>query len=228
MKCTVLLIAGLLFTTLMFNCNPFGPNNKAVTMTDADGNVYSTVRIGTQIWTVENLKTTKYTDGTSIPQVRADIAWRDLRAPGFCWYYNDSVANKKAHGALYNWYAIETGKLIPDGWHVPTDSEWNVLSTYLGGDSVAGQKLKDTSYSHWFYQSDKIPSQTGFAAFTDGYRSTYGDFADIAFDSHWWSSSKVDTTIVYIRDLSLFSTKFPRGIAYKYNGFSIRLIKDNR
>ena len=105
---------------------------------DIDGNVYHTVTIGTQVWMVENLKTTKYNDGTAIPLVTDNTAWGALTTPGYCWYNNDSATYKNTYGALYNWYAVNTGKLAPTGWHVPTDSEWTVLTTYLGGQSVAG------------------------------------------------------------------------------------------
>ena len=103
---------------------------------DIDGNVYHTVTIGTQVWMVENLKTTRYNDGTAIPLVTDGTAWAALTTPGYCWYNNDSATYKNTYGALYNWYAVNTGKLAPTGWHVPTDSEWTVLTTYLGGESL--------------------------------------------------------------------------------------------
>ena len=99
--------------------------------TDADGNVYHTVTIGTQTWTVENLKTSKYNDGTKIPLVTDGTTWGNLTTPGYCWHNNDAATNKATYGALYNWYAVNTGKLAPSGWHVPTDAEWTTLENYL-------------------------------------------------------------------------------------------------
>lgn len=99
-------------------------------VTDIDGNIYNTVIIGTQTWMVENLKTTKYNDGTSIPIVTDDIAWATLTTSGYCFFNND-VANKSKYGALYNWFTVNTGKLAPTGWHVPTDAEWTILENYL-------------------------------------------------------------------------------------------------
>ena len=116
----------------------------ATTVSDADGYVYHTVTIGAQVWMVENLKTTKYNDGTAIPLVTDSTAWAILTIPGYCWYNNDAVTYKATYGALYNWYAVNTGKLAPKGWHVPADAEWTKLITFLGGEDVAGGKMKST------------------------------------------------------------------------------------
>jgi uncharacterized protein (TIGR02145 family) len=105
------------------------PNDK---ITDKDGNVYTSVTIGTQTWMVENLKTTKYNDGTAIPNVTDFSAWRNLITPAYSWPYNDASTYKAAYGGIYNWYAVNTGKLCPTGWHVPANNEWNTLQTYLG------------------------------------------------------------------------------------------------
>src|SRR5450759_4787246 len=125
---------------------------QAQTVKDIDGNVYKTVTIGKQVWMVENLKTTKYNDGITIPLVIDNTAWTDLITPKYSWFNND-IANKEVYGALYNWYTVNTNKLCPKGWHIPTDEEWTTLTTYLGGEGVAGGKLKETgttpvSYTH--------------------------------------------------------------------------------
>ena len=101
-------------------------------VTDIDGNNYKTIQIGTQTWIDGNLKTTRYNDGTVIPNVTDIYAWEALTTPGFCWYDNNEDTNKATYGALYNWFAVNTGKLCPVGWHVPTDAEWTTLTTYLG------------------------------------------------------------------------------------------------
>lgn len=100
---------------------------------DVDGNVYKTVTIATQRWMAENLKTTKLNDGTSIPNVTDGKAWKNLTTPGYCWYDNDPKYYGNTYGALYNFYAVETNKLCPTGWHVPTDAEWDILIDHLGG-----------------------------------------------------------------------------------------------
>jgi uncharacterized protein (TIGR02145 family) len=116
------------------------------TVMDIDGNIYKTVKIGDQVWMAENLKTTRLNDGQSILYEPNSSDWASLRTPGYCWPNNDP-SNKDDYGALYNWYAVNTGKLAPTGWHVPTDDEWRVLSDYLGGSSVAGGRLKDIDFT---------------------------------------------------------------------------------
>jgi hypothetical protein len=108
-------------------------------VTDIDGNIYSTVTIGTQTWMKQDLKTTRYNDGAAIPLVTDNTAWAALTTPGYCLYNNTNNADSiRTFGALYNWYAVNTGKLAPTGWHVATDAEWTTLTTYLGGTTVAG------------------------------------------------------------------------------------------
>ena len=114
------------------------------TVTDIDGNVYHTVTIGTQVWMKENLKTSRYNDGTPIPIETDGPTWGRATAGRRCWYENDSARYNSAYGELYNWYAVNAGKLAPEGWHVPTSAEWQTLLTYLGGAGVAGGKMKAT------------------------------------------------------------------------------------
>ncbi len=113
-------------------------------ISDGDGNIYETVTIGTQVWLTENLKATKYNDGTSIQFVTDNTLWATLSTPAYCWYNNDGGNYKDIYGGLYNWWAVNTGKLCPTGWHVPSDGEWTTLTSTLGGENVAGAKLKET------------------------------------------------------------------------------------
>ena len=117
----------------------FNPDLTYDSIYDSEGNKYRTVQIGTQTWMAENLRSTKLNDGTDIPFVPDVTLWSSLTTPGYCWFNNDSVG----YGALYNWYTANTGKLCPEGWHVPGDEEWTILTDYLGGKSVAGGKLKE-------------------------------------------------------------------------------------
>ena len=178
------------------------------TVVDVDGNVYSTVTIGTQIWMVENLKTTKYNDGTSIPLVSDDTAWFNLSTPGFCWYNNDA-ANKNIYGALYNWYTVNTNKLAPTGWHVPTDAEWAMLENYLIANgynydgtttgnkiakSLAATTLWNTYTTVGTIGYDLTKNNTsGFAGLPSGYRSYIGPFNYIGSNGYWWSSTETNT-----------------------------------
>ena len=139
------------------------------TVTDVDGNVYNTVTIGTQCWLQENLKTTKYKDGTSIPLVTDNSAWGSLSTPGYCWYNNDDTY-KNTYGALYNYYTVLTNNLCPSGWHVATEREWSTLVTYLGGASIAGGKLKESGTTHWVTPNTGANNETGFIALPGGRR----------------------------------------------------------
>ena len=194
-------------------------------VTDIDGNVYHTVRIGTQIWTVENLKTTRYNDGTMIPLVTDNAIWGALTTPGYC-YYNDSVSYANPYGALYNWYTVNTGKLAPAGWHVPTDSEWTVLSTYLGGDNVSGGKLKEAGTAHWNSPNTGATNETGFSALPGGYRELSGGFLGIDYNGYWWSATEAGAAGAWSRTLYCGYGNLGRGGNGKSYGFSVRLVRD--
>ena len=116
---------------------------------DIEGNVYSVIQIGTQIWKAENLKTTKYNDNSDIPNVTDNNTWIALSTPGFCWYNNDASTYKNTYGALYNWYAVNTDKLCPSGWHVPSDDEFTTFTNFLGDINYAGGKIKEAVTVHW-------------------------------------------------------------------------------
>lgn len=107
-----------------------------------DGEKYRIVKIGSQVWMAENLRATKYNDNNDIPLVMDAYTWAKLATPGYCWYNNDEAKYKSSYGAIYNWYAVNTGKLCPKNWHIPNDNEWTVLTDYLGGINVAGSKLR--------------------------------------------------------------------------------------
>jgi uncharacterized protein (TIGR02145 family) len=127
MKYRKIKVSAILFMTLSLTVL------QAQNVTDIEGNDYTTVTIGTQTWMGENLKTTKLTDGESIPKITDNAAWPNLATPAYCWYNNDETAHKKIYGALYNWYTVNTGKLCPTGWHIPSDDEWKTMIAFLGG-----------------------------------------------------------------------------------------------
>ena len=202
-------------------------------MTDHDGNAYTSVTIGTQVWMVENLKTTKYNDGSAIPLVTDEAAWAEFSTPGYCWYGNDAATYKATYGALYNWYVVDSasngGKNVcPSGWHVPSDAEWTTLTTYLGGDSVAGGKLKETGNAHWTYPNTGATNEAGFTALPGGRRNDDGSFDFIKGYGYWWSSTEYSPMYAYVRDLIYNSSFVPNfGDFKKYHGLSIRCLRDN-
>lgn len=162
---------------------------------DADGNVYSTVVIGNQEWFAVNLKTTKYNNGTPIPNVTSNSDWGNLTTGAYAWYENNEATYKNAYGALYNWYAVNTGNLCPTGWRVPTDAEWTTLANYVGGESVAGGKLKSTrtapdAHPRWESPNTGATDEYGFSALPGGYRSGSGGFSSIGGNGNWWSSTE--------------------------------------
>jgi uncharacterized protein (TIGR02145 family) len=194
------------------------------TLSDVDGNVYHTVQIGSQCWMLENLKTTKYKNGTNIPLVTDDNAWGDLATPGYCWYDNDAASYKNPYGALYNWYVVNTGNLCPTGWHVATDAEWTTLTGYLGGESVAGGKLKSTT--HWSSPNTGATNESGFTALPGGSRSRNGTFASVGSRGLWWSSTEDVTGTAWRRVLDSDVSDIYRELNDERSGFSIRCVKD--
>ena len=198
------------------------------TITDIDGNVYHTVTIGTQLWMVENLKTTRYNDGIAIPLVTDSAAWYSLTTPGYCWYNND-IANKTVYGALYNWYAVNTGKLAPTGWHVATDTEWFALTTYLGGASVAGGKLKEAGFAHWYHPNTGATNETGFLALPGGYRGNdngYCRFYFIGIYGSWWASPERYSGLSWTCNVYYDNTVAELGNYFSSDGLSVRCLRN--
>jgi uncharacterized protein (TIGR02145 family) len=210
-------------TTAVFNSNvTYG------TITDQDGNIYKTVTIGTQIWMAENLRTTKYNDGIAIPLVTDGTTWRNLSTGGYCNYDNitniDTVAT---YGRLYNWYAVNTNKLAPIGWHVPTDTEWEILTYYLNGELVAGGKLKETGIVHWISPNAGATNETGFTALSGGYRlAINGMFDSIGESNHWWSVTEGSDSTAWYRGVYYLGNDVYRYAHYKQSGFSVRCLRD--
>jgi uncharacterized protein (TIGR02145 family) len=193
---------------------------------DGDGNNYSVVRINTQIWMVQNLKTTKYSDGTPIPLV-TDSKWADRITPAYCWYNNDSVAYATPYGALYNWYAVSSGnKLAPKGWHIPSAGELTILTDYYGGDMVAGDKLKESGITHWKSPNIGATNESGFTALPGGIRRNDGPFFDLTKYGIWWSATYYlqfeawQWTMGYDMDNAHLVSSSTS------NGLSVRCIKD--
>jgi uncharacterized protein (TIGR02145 family) len=206
---------------------------RAQTLKDIDGNIYKTVKIGSQVWMAENLKTMKYNDGTAIPLVTDDKAWKALTTPVYCWYKNDATANKNKYGALYNWYTVSTNKLCPRGWHVPTDAEWRTLITYLGGESVAGGKLKEKGTVHWESPNTGATNESGFTALPSGERKHDGTFDDsgsnvVSFRSNgcWWSSTEQYAFNAYYQRLYNSLISVYSSLSVKQSGYSVRCLQD--
>ena len=194
---------------------------------DADGNIYQMVTIGTQTWMTENLRTTKYNDGADIPLVTIYAEWEAMTTPGYCWYENNEATYKANYGALYNWYTVNTGKLCPTGWHVPTDEEWTTLANYLGGLSVAGGRLKETGTAHWLSPNTGATNEFGFTALPGGGRADHGKFLYIGVAGYWWSSSEVNVDLAPASQMVLFDPAIGINELPKWLGFSVRCLRNN-
>jgi uncharacterized protein (TIGR02145 family) len=202
-------------------------------ITDKDDNTYTAVTIGTQVWIIENLKTTKYNDGTTIPNITDNEVWANLTTPGYCWYDNDASTFKAIYGALYNWYAVNTGKLCPLGWHIPTRDDYTTLMLFLDTDGTwdnndAGGKLKETGTIHWLSPNIGATNESGFTALPGGGRQGYaGLFVYIGLEGIWWSSTESTSTnawsnfMYYETDGSYMTSTVDKG-----NAFSVRCIKN--
>jgi uncharacterized protein (TIGR02145 family) len=192
---------------------------------DLDGNTYKTIKIGNQIWMAENLKTTKFNDGAAIPLVIDNAAWLGLNTPAYCWYDNDSIY-KNLYGALYNGYSVNTGKLCPTGWHVSSDTEWSALITYLGGDNIAGGKLKEKGTSHWSSTNPGATNESGFTALPGGSRYSNGFYFTVKNLGYWWTSIEGKTLNGWYRSIYNRNSVVSRNYYDLTNGFSVRCVKD--
>jgi uncharacterized protein (TIGR02145 family) len=219
------------------------------TISDIDGNIYNTVLIGAQCWTKENLRVRRYNNGTAIPfdatggAGGSSSTWQNLRIGAHTIYAHDSLAypsNRTNYGYLYNWYAAkgiytertilstDTLNLCPSGWHVPYDSEWTTLINELGGESVAGGKMKSVRTFYWNSPNEGATNESGFSALPGGFRITDGSFNNLRNSAAFWSfsESRADYYSAWLRRLDYNSDDVFRISYEKEHGASIRCLKD--
>ena len=214
------------------------------TVTDADGNVYQAVRIGNQVWTVENLRTTQYNDNTPIFHAIDSATWANDTTGAYCYYNNTTDADSiEKFGALYNWHAVNTGKLAPAGWHVPDSLEWDTLQNYLIANgynwdsTTTGNKIAKSLSAKADWPLSTIAgaignnlaknNSSGFTALPGGFRLNNGNFNDLGSYSHWWSASEYDASQAYRRFLWYYDrVDLGRWTNIKSCGFSVRLVRD--
>jgi len=198
----------------------------AGTVQDQSGNFYNTVAIGTQVWFKENLRTKKYRNGNNII-VKTNIADTSTLVGQMYYYQNDSLINYPVYGALYNWKATqESDGLCPTGWHVPTDAEWTILTTYLGGESVAGGKIKSTGTTYWNSPNTGATNESGFSALPGGYRDNDGSFNSIRSNAYFWSATELLNFTAWYRLLYDNIGSVGRGDTFKLVGASVRCLKN--
>jgi uncharacterized protein (TIGR02145 family) len=195
-------------------------------ISDIDGNTYATIKIGTQEWMAENLRTTKYRDGTPIANVTDPNQWYNLTTGAWAHYNNDN-SYEIPYGKLYNWYAVvDQRNLCPSGWHVPSDAEWDILIGYLGGENVAGGKMKSIGTQYWLGPNTDATNERGFSGLPGG-----GDGGIEGKSGGWWSTtvftnSQYNINAIWTRSLNYNDAKIGKYFYDRKNKFSIRCIKD--
>ena len=208
--------------------NPVGvfQNN----ITDIDGNLYKTVQIGSQIWMAENLKTKKYNDGTTIPNVKDNTKWSNLTTGAWLYYNNNEVNNAK-YGKLYNWYAVSKTtngykNVCPTGWHIPTEAEVNILVLYLGGGDIAGGKMKEISNTSWTSPNTESTNTSLFTGLAGGSASNFGGYYNFGINGYWWCTTEENTKNAFYYSLTNFLGSVGLQNGYKTFGLSVRCLKD--
>jgi uncharacterized protein (TIGR02145 family) len=212
----------------------FNPNLTYGSVQDIDGITYKTIQIGTQTWMAENLKTTRYNNGDLIGTTTpATLDIFNETEPKYLWAPNGNESNVPIYGRLYTWYTImERRKICPVRWHIPSDSEWTSLTSYLylTGDPVIGFKLKEPGSMHWSSSNSSSTNETGFTAFPGGVRLSFGLlFVQIGDVGYWWSSSENlsrQTDAWYISMEVLNPSWVSRATTFKKDGLSVHCLKD--
>lgn len=231
------------FTLAFYSCtkdeinpsNPYNGKSFAIfnrdvtygTLTDQDGNEYKTIKIGTQTWMAENLRTTKYRNGENIQKATNSSVWSSISSGGYCNFNNtEDYDTISTYGRLYNWYAVnDSRKIAPSGWHIPSDAEWTIMINYLGGELIAGGRLKMKESLIWMNLDPNITNESGFTAIRAGSREWYTGRYDYACG--FWSSTQADDQVSsWYRYLEIGYNGVMRYNPNKSYGFSIRCVKN--
>ena len=196
------------------------------TVEDVDGNVYHTIKIGEQVWMVENLKATRYRNGDALQHAADSIQWKNSKAGAYCNYNNDS-SHVKNYGRLYNSYAVKDSRgLAPDGWHIPGKEEINTLIDNLKGDTVAAAKLKEAGLQSWIYPNAGASNESGFTARPGGYRFGTGTFHTLGSNGYWWTTTSSFEVFAWSPRVFTDFADVNRDERYLAYGLSVRCIKD--
>ncbi len=187
---------------------------------DIEGNTYKSILLGKQEWMMDNLKVTKYRNGQSIPHIQDSIVWNAWKNGAYVFYKNDTK-----HGILYNWMAVNDSRgVCPTGWHVPSSFEWDTLAKFLGGNEVAGGKMK--AKLHWETPNTSATNESSFHALPKGMYGVNGSFNNIGKNAYWWSSSEHGVSSAWGREIGFNESALFAGHGDKRDGLSLRCIKD--
>lgn len=225
-KSTIIILLFAFVFTLSSCKKPTEPiiSSNPTSVTDIDGNVYGVIKVGSQFWMSENLRTTKYNDGTLISTGLNNTDWAATTGGAYA-IYDDNVTNNAIYGKLYNWHAVNTGKLAPAGWHVATTNDWDNLIGAFGGFNIAGGSLKSTS-TLWNSPNTDATNNSGFNGLPGGYRGTTGGYSTMGNTGYWWSSTERNSTQGNYSNLSKSSAAILSNGATKTFGYSVRCVKD--
>jgi uncharacterized protein (TIGR02145 family) len=183
-----------------------------------------TIQIGNQLWSKENLDVSFYRNGDEIPYVDNATTWVGLTTGAWC-YYNNDPANGEKYGKLYNWYAVNDARgLAPQGWHIPSDAEWTILTTKLG--ESPGGKMKTAGTTNWSTPNTGATNSSGFAGLPGGYRFNDGTFYVIGLSGYWWSSTEYVATYAWYRYLNYNGSDVGRSFNTLRLGLSVRCVRD--
>jgi len=196
-------------------------------VTDIENNTYKTIQIGNQIWIAENLKTRYYANGDAISDGTSVGDISGATDPKYWFSYNDDLNNVSTYGRLYTWYTLNDNRNVcPSGWHVPTNTEWSELVDHLGGEFVAGGKLKENGTLHWLSPNEGATNESGFTAIPGGTRGYGGFYGNIGYGGNWWSSTENTIYEGYSWGLSFNNERIYYGGSDKKVGFSCRCVKN--
>jgi len=229
----VILLIGLVINVFLTSCEEAVPvkypdyTGERGIIYDIEGNIYKTIGIGPQIWMAENLRSTSLNDNTEIKYLKDSLDWTSISVPGYCWYNNDTLL-EIPYGGLYNWSAVNTEKLCPTGWHIPSEGEWRALVTILGGEYSAGSKLKVIGTDYWISPNSGATNSSKFNAVPSG-GIFNSHFVGLGKWAHWWSSTKNESGNITTLDLlnSIPGVIIGSGARTYSHGLSVRCIKDN-
>jgi uncharacterized protein (TIGR02145 family) len=225
------------FVALLANSSCRKDDDHSFAVKDIDGNIYHSVTIGTQVWMVENLKTTRYRNGDSIPNITDNYQWYNLTSGAYC-NYDNLLINGDKYGNLYNWHAVSDGRNIaPVGWHVATDEEWTTLTNYVAANPGTSGSIAKVlaSQTDWVSSvetgvigNDLSKNNTsGFSALPGGYRDYSGSFNHLGDIGGWWTATEVSPSFAWFRALGYDGAGVGRDYNDKYYGFSVRCVRDN-
>lgn len=221
-----ILVGVITVIALLSGCKKDSTGPQTGSVTDIDGNTYTTITIGNQVWMTENLRVTHFRNGDALNFVTDNTQWGETTSAACCYYENNSQ-NGLIYGILYNWYAVSDSRnLAPDGWHVATDADWTTLIAGLGGASVAGGKLKEAGTSHWLTPNGGATNESGFTALPGGVRVLGGSFFELATSALWWTSSEASATEAWLRLITYYGSSVERAMNSKGAGIAVRCVKD--